>query len=131
MQYNAREIIDTLMAEKGLTQAKLAQLAQISQSTISRLRRGEEHERNGEARLKLLHYAETQDLAGENLAQAAPKRIVRAFRHIWDGSPDHLDAIVKILHDLAPFRRSVSEVKGRSRDRQRRETSPATQKHRP
>lgn len=120
MQYNARELIETLMAEKSLNQMQLAQLAKISQSTISRLRRGDVHERSGGARLKLLRYAKSQGLAIEDQAQAGQRRIMRVLEKLWDGSPGQLEAIVKVLQALAGLRSATSSVKGKSRDGQRR-----------
>lgn len=119
------------MAEKSLNQSQLAQSAKISQATISRLLRGDKHERSGGARLKLLRYAKSQGFAIEDRAQAAPRRVMRAFEKLWDGSPEHLEAIVKILQALAGLRLATSSEKGIYRDRQRRQASTASKKHRP
>lgn len=130
MQYNSSQIIDDLMVEQGLTQAQLAKLVDISQSTISRLRRDGEYERNGAARLKLLRYIKARQPDADVLGEYGPKRVAKTFERFWDGSPDHTEAIVKILRALAGLRPIANPREGGLRERKRKSPPTTLKKHR-
>lgn len=120
MHDDARAKVRQLLAQNGLSQAKLAERAGISQSTVSRALHGSS-QRHGRARSKLFTYAQNQETTEGILAEDGPKRVVKAFDRIWDGTDAHAAAIVKILNALAglrpagsPKKRGIREGQGES-----------------
>lgn len=130
MHTDASIIIRHLMTEKGLTQAQLAKLADISQSAVSRLLHGGGHERYGRARIKLFKYARTEESSLGDLTDPGPKRVANAFCRIWDGTEDHTLAIVRIISALAGLRPNSTSVKRGVRARQRKPPKETSKKHR-
>ena len=130
MHEDSSEIIRALIAEKGLTQAQLAERARISQSTVSRMLRSAS-KRYGRARQKLFTYARRQEPSVDDSTEHGPKRVATAFHRIWDGTDAHAAAIVRIINALAGLRPKASPGKGRMRERQRKSPQATSKKHRP
>jgi len=131
MHIDARAIIDYLMTEKGLTQSQLAREVDIDQATISRLHRRGAYERSGKARLKLLKYAKAHIPSIEDFIDPGPNRVANAFRQIWDGTNEHVVAIVGVIRALAGLKPDRRSGKGRLRERQRKSSRATSKKHRP
>ena len=108
MQYDALIVqscsdqLRDFIRKKRLSQARLADQAGVSQSTVSRALSGT-LERHGTARSKLFTYA-LIDESKTSSASRGKRRVIRAFDTIWDGSESHAAAIAKIIEALADLR---------------------------
>ncbi len=82
------------MEANRLTQEAIANVAKVSQSSVSRaLRRNSV--RHGKAGAKLFIYMQ-QHLSAGFVSQGKGK-VVEAFESIWDGSEEHATAIARII----------------------------------
>ncbi len=106
------------MVRRGLSQARLARLARVSQATVSRTLHGV-REQHGQARHKLLTYAEIQETIQDRSAGHGVKQVTRAFSRIWDGSDAHATAIVNVIDALAGLKPGQSRERRRKRGRHR------------
>ena len=84
-----------------LTQEGLANLAKVSQSTVSRALSGARL-RRGAARGRLFKYAGIVDTV--DMPRKGIKAVIHAFEKIWDGSPTHADAVADVIISLAKLR---------------------------
>jgi transcriptional regulator with XRE-family HTH domain len=99
------------MRKNFLSQTELANLADVSQSTVSRALSGR-LVRHGQARARLFIYAQLDDVevaAGDE----GRTPVIRAFDKIWDGSHEHAAAVAKVIEALADLRTDRSRRKGR------------------
>lgn len=84
--------------KQGLSQAAVAKVTGISQSTVSRRER-KPPQRHSDATYKLCSYAEkilgTQGVAGRK------KDVQKAFDEVWNRSDAHARAISKIIEAFA------------------------------
>ncbi len=88
-----------LLSEEGISQADLAELAGVSQSTVSRLVAGLNGKQHGKARRKLLEYIREGIPAAPKSREDAKKRLIVAFLKVWDETPEHADLIIRtVLH---------------------------------
>ncbi|MBL8180002.1 MAG: XRE family transcriptional regulator [Blastocatellia bacterium] len=83
-----------LIREKHLSQQEIAEMAGVSQSTVSRALTGN-IVRSGKGRRMLFRFMQ-QELDQETLLDGKDK-VVRAFESVWDGSEEHAIAIAKII----------------------------------
>jgi transcriptional regulator with XRE-family HTH domain len=90
------------MVEHGLTQAKLAKLAKVSQPTISRARLVMP-KRLGRAHRKLFNYAGIDLPDTIRSIHSGPSVVNNAFVRIWDGTIEHANAIAQVIEDLGRF----------------------------
>jgi transcriptional regulator with XRE-family HTH domain len=96
-------ILRQFMHKEGLSQAKIAVKAEVSQSTVSRALRGSIDRYSG-ARKKLFSYAGISESPTVRTADSAIRKITRAFNRIWDGSDVHAAAVAKVIDALSGFR---------------------------
>lgn len=89
------ERLRSFMEERQLSQKRVADAADISQSTVSRALKGH-FERQGGAKSKLFTYIQNE-LLNEELSGKGKDKVVRAFESIWDRSEEHAVAIAKII----------------------------------
>ena len=98
--------IDAFIKEHGLNQNLLAKAAHVSQSTVSRARKGTP-ERNGRARRRLFIYIHNH-LRLRDEAPVKKKDVLRAFNRVWGTWDAHASAIAKVvgaLDGLRPLRK--------------------------
>ncbi len=86
--------------EQGLSQAKIAEIAGISQSTVSRRER-KPPQRHSDATYKLCSYADT--VTGGKKISSRKKDVQKSFDEVWDKSEAHATAISKIIEAFAEF----------------------------
>jgi transcriptional regulator with XRE-family HTH domain len=106
------------MVRRGLSQTRLAKLARVSQSTVSRVLRGV-RDRHGQARHRLLTYARIEETIQDSSAEHGVKRVTSAFSRIWDGSDEHATAIVNVIDALAGLKPAHDRERERKRGRHR------------
>ncbi len=83
--------LDALLARDGITQAELADLAGVSQPTVSRARRRVPR-RNSESYSRLCRY-----IREESEEITLPRTVCDALAEIWDGSPEHAEALATLI----------------------------------
>jgi transcriptional regulator with XRE-family HTH domain len=94
--------LEAFLEERGLSQAKVAELAGVSQSTVSRaVRRSQQ--RKGQARKKLFTFIEN-DFSRSATAGSGRDQVLNAFDRIWDGSEVHAVAVAKVIEALDGLR---------------------------
>jgi Bacterial regulatory proteins, lacI family len=97
--------ISAFLAKTAISEATLAKLAGVSQSTVSRSINGTSL-RHGAARTKLFTYIQEQ-------AALPPKkgvqRVVVAFEQIWDQTEEHAAAVAQIIDALGKLRPVVAK----------------------
>ena len=92
---NISSLVRAYLTSHRLSQAKLASLASVSQSTVSRaLTDG--GLRHGFARSKLFTFIQ-QDMQVVIPSQGGADRVMGAFTRIWDGSEEHAAAVARII----------------------------------
>jgi transcriptional regulator with XRE-family HTH domain len=93
------------MNKHGITQREMAQVAGVSQATVSRALKGKAL-RHGMARSRLF----IKIKFNESALIKARGRVLTAFDAIWDYSEGHADAVARVIDDLGklckPDRRS-------------------------
>ena len=110
MQDSAAQL-RTFMKDHRLTQKALAHRANVSQSTVSRALANAPI-RHGEARSRLFDYASIHEQ--QNRAEAhGSRRVLKAFKRVWDGSDGHADAVARIIEATADLRPMASKEKRR------------------
>ncbi len=92
--------IRTFMHCNGLSQTQLAEMAGVSQATVSRALSGK-GERRGAARSRLFSYVGISEYPGSGAKAEARERIAEAFERVWEHSKALADAIVRITDALA------------------------------
>ena len=97
------DLLRAFMARQGLSQARLANAAGVSQPTVSRAL-ARKAERRGVARSKLFNYAGISEWAGDQQERDARERVIAAFERVWDRSETHADAIARVIEALADLR---------------------------
>jgi transcriptional regulator with XRE-family HTH domain len=90
----------SLRQKEGLSQAAVAKVAGISQSTVSRRER-KPPQRHSDATYKLCSYAENE--LGTPAVAAGKKGVQKAFDEVWNRSDAHARAISKIIEAFAEF----------------------------
>lgn len=94
------------LLKSGLTQSSLAEKANVSQPTVSRarrrvpLRRSKEYER-------LCSYIQMR-----RKAAALPEPARNALVEIWDGSPEHAEALATLIRASQDLWRGTSKERG-------------------
>ncbi len=101
---DAANLVKRALSVGGLTQAQLADGAEVHQSTVSRTLAHPDVRRQGKARARLLAYARNA-LRGET-AKGRDK-VLTAFESVWDGSEEHASAVARVIDALADFRPST------------------------
>jgi transcriptional regulator with XRE-family HTH domain len=101
--------LEAFMKDRRLSQQKLAELAVVSQSTVSRARHGS-LQRHGRAREKLFTFLENE-LSRTPTAGSGRDQVLNAFDRIWDGSEVHAAAVAKVIEALDGLR-SIEKQKG-------------------
>lgn len=96
------------MSRHGLNEARLADLAGVSQATVSRALR-HRPKRAGRARVRLFTYIH-EELQREGLAHADKSEVLRAFERVWGASEAHAAAIAKVVGALDSLRTSDKEA---------------------
>ena len=96
MQGNSRAIKAALRAQ-GLSQAKLAKSARVSQSTVSRLVKGLPEKQHGRARQKLLEYVRNEIPEALPEEDDPSRQLVIAFKKVWDETPEHAERIIQAV----------------------------------
>jgi transcriptional regulator with XRE-family HTH domain len=91
------------MAYKRWSQKELARRAKVSQPTVSRAL-NRQARRHGIALSKLFSYAKIDEWTAPQSTPDIHVQVVAAFDRIWDRSPDHAAAIVKVIDALADLR---------------------------
>ena len=99
------------MREHRLTQEALARRAGVSQSTVSRALTNAPM-RHGEARSRLFAYASIHERQSRDEAHGS-RRVLNAFKLVWDGSEGHADAVARIIEATADLRPMTSKEKRR------------------
>ena len=117
------------MRENGWSQAELAANARVHQSTVSRALEGIAA-RHSKARHRLAVFVEQRQRAGKVSKEFGPKRVMKAFNKVWDGTDAHADSIAKIIGALAGLRPTASTEK-RGRVGKRQSIQKAPKKRRP
>ena len=84
------EAIRTYLRQEGMSQAKLANMAKVSQATVSRAV-NRQALRPSPARTRLFTFMQEQDLI------AGPDPVLRAVTEVWDGSNAHAAALAKLV----------------------------------
>lgn len=82
------------MQERHLSQQEMAELAGVSQSTVSRTLKGK-IVKNGNGKRLLFNFMQQQ--LGQEILLDGKDKVVRAFESVWDGSDEHAVAIAKII----------------------------------
>ncbi len=96
------------MSRHGLNEARMADLAGVSQATVSRaLRRPPK--RAGRARARLFTYIH-EEMKREGLAPADKSEVLKAFERVWGTSKAHAAAIAKVVGALDSLRPSDKEA---------------------
>lgn len=98
MQQDKTTALKVLWEKREVSQAKLANNAGVSQSTVSR-RLKKPPQRYSEATDKLCSYA-AKELIGQ-LPPAAKKKAAKKFDKVWSKSNAHATAISKIIDAFA------------------------------
>ena len=117
------------MRENGWSQDELAAKAGVHQSTVCRALEGIT-ERHSKARHQLAVFVEQQgQRTDQPPKEGGPKRVMKAFKKVWDGTDAHAVSIAKIIGALAGLRPAVStEKRGRVGKRQSTEKAPKTRR---
>jgi hypothetical protein len=84
------EAIKTYLEREGVSQAKLAEMAKVSQPTVSRAV-NRQAIRPSPARTRLFTYMQKQGLVD------GPDPVLRAVNEVWDGSTAHAAALAKLV----------------------------------
>jgi transcriptional regulator with XRE-family HTH domain len=83
--------LDALLRREGMTQAELAEKARVSQPTVSRAKRRVPR-RNSESYSRLCSYI--REVSREI---SLPRTVCDALAEIWDGSPEHAEALAGLI----------------------------------
>lgn len=123
MQSESATILACMRAN-GWSQAELAAKAGVHQSTVSRALAGRSG-RHSKARHRLAVFVEHTQRGEQASKEGGPKRVMRAFNRIWDGTESHAASVAKIIGALAGLRPVVStEKRGRIGKRQSTQKTP-------
>jgi Helix-turn-helix len=107
MQQSAASLRE-FMEERSLTQEELAKAAEVSQAAVSRALK-KPAQRAGRAHQKIFTYVENEYAAMTR--DGGPEGVVSAFKQIWDGSPAHAAAVVRIINALDGLRPQKTQEK--------------------
>ncbi|MGH9462335.1 MAG: helix-turn-helix domain-containing protein [Vicinamibacteria bacterium] len=110
MQDSAAQL-RAFMKKHRLTQEALARHVGVSQSTVSRALTNAPI-RHGEARSRLFIYASIQEQQSRGEAHGS-RRVLKAFKRVWDGSDGHADAVARIIEATADLRPMASKERRR------------------
>jgi transcriptional regulator with XRE-family HTH domain len=94
--------LEAFMKDRGLSQQKLAEMALVSQATVSRARSGSP-QRHGQARGRLFTFLENE-LSRSQTTGSGRDQVLSAFDRIWDGSEVHAAAVAKVIEALDALR---------------------------
>lgn len=89
-----------------MTQHQLAVAANVSQSAVCRALK-KPAQRAGSARRQIFTYIENEYRS--SAPDQGPGEVISAFTRIWDGSPTHTAAVVKVINALDGLRPSKAE----------------------
>ncbi len=89
------------LALKGISQSRLAELASVSQATVSRALTGAPG-KHSEARERLLTYIQDR-IQTEGASLTGSELVLAAFRRVWDGSDEHAALIARLVEATAGF----------------------------
>lgn len=106
---NISSLVRAYLTSHHLSQAKLADLASVNQSTVSRALTGGGL-RHGSARFKLFTFIQ-QGMQVAVPSQGGADRVIGAFTRIWDGSEEHAAAVARIIEACEGLR-PISPTRG-------------------
>lgn len=112
MQIKSRQA-SKILREKGISQSDLAELAGVSQSTVSRLLAGRNGTRHGKARCKLVEYIDSGIPAATAGRDQVQRRLIVAFLNVWDETPEHADLIIRAIQHVGKASSGVQRRKRR------------------
>jgi transcriptional regulator with XRE-family HTH domain len=98
------EAVRKFLRAEGISQTKLAELAQVSQSTVSRALRSTPAKHSA-AHARLFRYLQAQARPIDDSWLVGSDRVLSAFGRISDGSEEHAVVIAKMIdatRGLAP-----------------------------
>lgn len=98
--------ISKFMEREAISEATLADLAGVSQSTVSRAIAGA-GVRYGAARSKLFTYIQQHSI--DVPPKKGAQRVVAAFERIWDRTEEHASAVAKIIDALGDLRPTATK----------------------
>lgn len=103
--------IRALLDREGFTEAKLAELAGVSQPTVSRAVRfpNKPYKRAGAARHKLFMYIHEKEGKYGFKPNDPHSKVIDAFNGIWDHTEAHADAIANVINALGDLRSQTSK----------------------
>ena len=102
MQQISRRL-QAFMIEKGLTQNELAEAANVSQSTVSRIMR-RTSQRHGRALVHLCNYAGISLEDADTSTERRQRMIINTFMKVWDGTDSHAETIARVIEALQDVR---------------------------
>jgi transcriptional regulator with XRE-family HTH domain len=94
--------LEAFLRDRSLSEQQMAEMAGVSQSTVSRARHGSP-QRHGGARERLFTFLENE-LNGSATAGSGRDQVLNAFDRIWDGSEVHATAVAKVIQALDGLR---------------------------
>jgi transcriptional regulator with XRE-family HTH domain len=97
----ASALLEAFMKATGLKQQEIAVRAGVSQSTVSRMRKGGA-KRGSDPQNRICTYIQKEGTA--LMANKERTLLLEAFNRIWDGSEEHAVAVVKIIDALQGLR---------------------------
>jgi len=98
----AKELAAFLDSYPG-TQRELAEMAGVSQSTISRALKGKIRSRLSNGLCKLCNYAKIETHKRPPASGCDPRtnpHLINALNTVWDGSDQHARALAKVIRSL-------------------------------
>ena len=128
--HEAKSQLEQFMRTRRLSQGQLAVKARVSQSTVSRVLRGDPAKRYSGARNRLFKYARIRESVVIQPADNGIKRVVKTFEQIWDGSDAHAVAVSNVIRALAGLRPTAEGRKGSKHERRRKSTQKAPKANR-
>lgn len=106
------ERLAAYMRHKGVNQAQLAQEANVSQSTVSRILNGR-RVRSSEALVRLSRILHENAYPAPDGDNAGRERILSAVDNVWDGSAEHAEVIARVVEALADCSNHRRSAQGR------------------
>jgi transcriptional regulator with XRE-family HTH domain len=111
MQSSEGQRLRAFMQQRRLSQTALAQVAGVSQATVSRaLGRG--GLRHGAARSKLFTHAGISEWKAPGSRGEGRELVLEAFERVWDHSEAHAVAVARVIDALADLRPVPGGEKG-------------------